>query len=941
MICAPPANSISGRLTRSLAPLLSTWLLLWGAPAFAAPNPSLIHDPPERAQAGQSLTIEGTLVNGAGIDKVVIRYRGPAQPFVEARMDLQYGDLYRGQIPALKMRRPGIEYFIEGVGFDGKAVVLHGSEKRPTRVLVTGDSPAQPEEPKVEPKVEPRVEPKVDPRVEPRVEPKVEPRVEPKVDPKTRVEPKTKPEPKTRVDPSTEPEPQPPPEKGNPRVKREAPPAASTRTPEEEELAVYTAADEVAVLTRADERDLRRTGFATVYDERTLKGFGARTVHDALDVVPGLSLSRDFQGFHRISVRGLRVDPEVVFLIDGHRLNNVYDGRALGNLPIEHVERIEVNRGPGPLSVSGGLLATVNIVTKRRQGLDVALTGGAFGTFDGHLRGARSFGSVTLFGDAEYWQQDGYRKRISRDQLESQTAEQDLRDTLEPVGFTDDRRRLINAGVGVQFTSEKAGDLVVQARFLQENRGALVGAFDAVGAGSELSWSVLLADARYTTTLGDKAKLKLGAFGDLQNVSRRFQVTPAGFKTNATNPQGEFPDGLADRTSFATLRFGATAAGEVNAGAVNTLYFGVDVTQEQLASFDYETNFDPDNGLCFTPAEGGECIRDFARPQGTPLPQDAEVTASRLSLAGYVGDRLSLAERLDLDVGLRVDVVQLPAIAAGAEPQKRSALALNPRLSLSVAATESIVLKLQGGRGYRPPTLQELAETIPNSTFSGGRFAGNPDLDPAVGDVFLDLGGELVQRAADARVRLGGSVFFQSLSSVIHPVDLTGNVAGTAATVLRNREGARSIGAEGQATLQVSERARAFVNASFSRTEDLETPTQFRLITDTPQARFNAGTSMPVGRYFNLDVLARVGTERRNNSRSVLELIRRYQIPAFAMVGAQLRTEPLLDGRLELTLGGQNLFDQSIVDDAPRPDRVPGQIPREGISGYLTVRGKF
>ena len=85
---------------------------------------------------------------------------------------------------------------------------------------------------------------------------------------------------------------------------------------------------------------------------------------DVLDVIPGLTVSRDVQGFHRIAVRGLRTDAEVLFLLNGHRLNSFYDGRALMNLPIENVERIEVIRGPGSaLYGTGAFLGVVNIVT--------------------------------------------------------------------------------------------------------------------------------------------------------------------------------------------------------------------------------------------------------------------------------------------------------------------------------------------------------------------------------------------------------------------------------------------------------------------------------------------------------------------------------------------------------------------------------------------------
>jgi len=82
--------------------------------------------------------------------------------------------------------------------------------------------------------------------------------------------------------------------------------------------------------------------------------------------------------------------------------------------------------------------------------------------------------------------------------------------------------------------------------------------------------------------------------------------------------------------------------------------------------------------------------------------------------------------------------------------------------------------------------------------------------------------------------------------------------------------------------------------------------------------------------------VTRFASERRNDSRSVLELIRRYTLPGNTTVMAQLRTEPLFD-RVELVLTGQNVFDFDYADDAVRPDRVTGGVPREGVLVFGSV----
>ncbi|MFP2932753.1 TonB-dependent receptor plug domain-containing protein [Pyxidicoccus sp. 3LG] len=308
----------------------------------------------------------------------------------------------------------------------------------------------------------------------------------------------------------------------------------------------------------------------------------------------------------------------------------------------------------------------------------------------------------------------------------------------------------------------------------------------------------------------------------------------------------------------------------------------------------------------------------------------------RLSVGLFAQDQWTVVSALTLTFGVRLDATQLPSVnAAGAITGTSFVPRINPRVGLVFSATDALVLKALYGRAFRAPTLQELVERIPDTDYNQGRFEGNPRLLPSTVDTF-ELGADLIQSAGDARVRLRANAFIALFDSPIVPVDTTGNIVP-----LRNRElGVRVYGVEGEARLEASKRAHAWLNASISRAEDLELPSQSRLLTDTPQARFNAGVSMPIGAWVNFDVVVRAGAERRNNSRSVLELIRRYKIPAYSLITAQLRTEPILE-HWEVALVAHNLFDQDLRDDVPRPDRVPGLLPREGMSGYLTVRARY
>ncbi|RKH12750.1 hypothetical protein D7X74_23050 [Corallococcus sp. CA047B] len=713
-------------------------------------------------------------------------------------------------------------------------------------------------------------------------------------------------------------------------------PGTSGRSSMDDDLALYSAEDVLAVTTLQEEAVRTVPAIGASFNRSQMIALGARTVADVLDVVPGVSVSRDVQGFHRTAVRGLRNDAEVLFLLDGHRLNNFFDGKALMNLPVENLERIEVIRGPGSaIYGAGAFLGVVNLVTNHADGVRGAVTTGgvprddgrlALAT-DGHLSAAHTTGDLRLFADVDLWSQDGDSLVIDHDALDAESVDQGLRNIEDPAGRTRDGRFFVNAGGGISYGLDSAGRVGVSARYLTEKRDALVGLFDTVGEDSELSWNVLLADLTWDRPLGDGGQIRARLGFDQQATDRRFQLTPSDFRTGDDTDQ-RFPDGLQEETRVTVRTVTASVDADLALAKENHLTLGFVVEQQSLANYAYTTNYTLDGRLRPSPTA----------PEGlVDLTELADGAASRrLNLGVSAQDQWTVLSGLTLTFGLRVDATQLPNVdAAGTLDGRKTVVRVNPRVGLVIAASDALVLKALYGRAFRPPTPQELVERIPDTDYNQGRFEGNPLLQPATVDTF-ELGADLIQAAGDTRVRVRGNAFLQNFSSPITPVDTSGNIVP-----LRNRElGVRVYGVEAEARLEASKRAAAWVNASLSRAQDLELPGQSRLLTDVPQARFNAGVSMPLGDWVNLDVVVRSGAERRNNSRSTLELIRRYEIPAYSLITAQLRSEPILE-HFEVTLFAQNLFDHDLRDDVPRPDRITGLLPREGVSGYLTLRAFY
>ncbi|NNC19170.1 TonB-dependent receptor [Corallococcus exiguus] len=1023
--------------------------VVFAAAPVHAQEAALLHASPPRSEARQPLQLDATLVDGAKVLELFVRYRGPGEPYVQVSMERQYGDLYRAVIPAEHMVPPGVEYFVEAAMVNGERAPLFMSALRPARVMV-GTQTAEPPPVRAPPvrkgtRDAPRSTPDIDafappsgagedddsgsaptppppagrpdgtgartgttdsrtsnrtdsvdsrpgasdprasstpsgtdPRASSRTggaDPRASNRTDasdPRASSRTdgtdsrapsrtdgtdsrtaRTDGSRAPTRTDTADPrasartsGTDSRAPGRADGSNARasssddamaaLNADLPPeprASSSPSAMDDDLALYSAEDVLAVTTLQEASVRTVPAIGASFNRAQMIALGARTVADVLDVVPGVSVSRDVQGFHRTAIRGLRNDAEVLFLLDGHRLNNFFDGKALMNLPVENLERIEVIRGPGSAVYGAGAFqGVVNLVTNHADGVRGAITTGgvprddgrlALAT-DGHLSAAHTTGDLRLFADLDLWTQEGDSLVIDHDALDDESVAQGLRDVDQPAGRTRDGRFLLNAGGGVSYGLDSAGRVGITARYLSEKRDALVGLFDTVGNDSQLSWDVLLADLTWERPLSDGGQVRARLGFDQQSTDRMFQLTPLEFRTG-DGADRLFPEGLQEQTQVTVRTVTASVDADLALTKENHLTLGFVAEQQSLSQYDYTTNYTLDGRLRPSPAA----------PEGlVDLTKGA--ASRRLNLGLSAQDQWTVLSALTLTFGLRLDAIQLPdAEASGTLDASKMVVRVNPRVGLVIAASDALVLKALYGRAFRAPTPQELVERIPDTDYNQGRFEGNPLLKPTTVDTF-ELGMDLVQAAGDTRVRVRANAFLQNFASPITPVDTSGNIVP-----LRNRElGVRVYGVEAEARLEASKRAAAWVNASLSRAQDLEVPEQARLLTDVPQARFNAGVSMPLGDWVNLDVVVRSGAERRNNNRSTLELIRRYEIPAYSLITAQLRTEPIWE-HFEVTLYAQNLFDHDLRDDVPRPDRVTGLLPREGVSGYLTLRAFY
>lgn len=157
-----------------------------------------------------------------------------------------------------------------------------------------------------------------------------------------------------------------------------------------EELALedlLTMETDVAASVHTEVREA--PGIITVITHEEIVRMGARDLIDVLRQVPGLYFGSDVEGAVGVGFRGhWGHEGKMLLIIDGQEVNELlYSTLQFGNhYPVDHIERIEVVRGPGSVLYGGyAELAVIRITTRSGadlQGFEGSLTYGQMWSSD-------------------------------------------------------------------------------------------------------------------------------------------------------------------------------------------------------------------------------------------------------------------------------------------------------------------------------------------------------------------------------------------------------------------------------------------------------------------------------------------------------------------------------------------------------------------------------
>ena len=175
----------------------------------------------------------------------------------------------------------------------------------------------------------------------------------------------------------------------------------------------------VVTATRHEEKVTKLPYAVSVITREEIQRSGARTIPDALRLVPGVDVADLSFGSSAVSIRGIHgfLSEMVLVLVDGRQIfDSLFGGTLWGSWPfqLEDIERIEVIRGPGGVTWGANAVnGVINIITRDpadQVGLTITTGGGSRGAQKEHIGYAFKDGKLRMRVSGEYEGSDGFRK---------------------------------------------------------------------------------------------------------------------------------------------------------------------------------------------------------------------------------------------------------------------------------------------------------------------------------------------------------------------------------------------------------------------------------------------------------------------------------------------------------------------------------------------------
>lgn len=642
----------------------------------------------------------------------------------------------------------------------------------------------------------------------------------------------------------------------------------------------------------------KSSAIVTVFSRRQIEATGARNLTDMLKLVPGVEVFYDQMGFYKVSFRGIRSKSGVLLLLDGHRINNFYDGSTFLDLRADIIEKIEIIRGPGS-SVHGtnAFVGVINVVTRdaaSSQNWWIASRYGAFNTLENSLYYGDRRGDFSYAAHGHFYSSDRQSFHIPYDAscpktrfIANQCDRTQIPLPLRPDIRTNDRKDQINTLFDLKFRE----NWYLRTNYIHEDRGPNVGELSQVTPDSLLSMRLGTLDLGFDNLTFGKLAVSSRLYGDYTRRMDNIQVEREDILQHA---------GLSPRkkNSYNAITFGNETIAEYPALSTLTAQLGVQVENLRVTNYTSEQNYRGTNL--------DTIFATFADYDNLPKDQNR----SRTILGVFTQLNWNIFTWLSLTAGARYDYYS------------DFGSTLNPKGGLVATVFDSkkwgeLIAKALYGQAFRAPTFQELYDRTQRFLVSG--VFGNPNLKPERIQTF-EAG--LEYTTFWRPLKISGNAFYNVIRDNIEGT----NVSGTVPTLddkYRNLRGLNTVGFEAGLRLQLDPKNWAFANFSLARTTDYGgfTPYEDRdVITmrlDVPQMRSNIGVATGVIPYTQLFTSVAYSSFRAANYRYAFEAAadRRFRFAEYFLWNISLASAEELFRNLKVRLTVFNLLDTPVYDE--------------------------
>jgi outer membrane receptor protein involved in Fe transport len=669
-----------------------------------------------------------------------------------------------------------------------------------------------------------------------------------------------------------------------------------------EELERLLEEDVVAIASKTREIVMDAPSTVTVITAKQIRDMGARSLTDALKLIPGVETFMDTYGWTFLVIRGGRTEVErIKFLINGHSVNPPRTGQPaifLDDLTVENIERIEIIRGPGSaLYGTNALNGVINIITKDADdinGYELIAKSGSNNTWEAGILFGKSFPDLKISGYGEYAHTDG------PDSILKQDAQTVLDQTFGPYGIppvslapgkVNAYRRKVDLNLDVSYR-----DLTLRTKYLKKVQGPYIGADYTLNHDSEWNLDYFFLEGQYKKPLHEKFDLLLKLSWDRVTEDYSIQGSPEGF-TIPYDLDGDgdievFPDGRWGRLVTSFDIFGGELQGTYCPGEKHTVVGGVDLNEIRQFNTTTESNFDRRTVAALDPG-----VIDTS-----PSFEDNR----RTIFAVFLQDQWKLTNTVGLTLGVRYD------------HYSDFGGTTNPRAAFVWRVIPDLSLKVLYGQAFLAPSFHE------SYLMNNPLVVGSRDLKPTTIQTF-----EIGATYSISEHLTGNIAYFYNKDNdvIIQKPEPDPNKPAT----FINGKGDIVQGIEVELKANFEDRLQGYVNYTF---RDAEVRNTHDPVPYNSKHLARLGVNVPLTDRLNANVqLSFIGKKPREAGDH------RDPVKSYMLVDATLTATKFYKG-LELFVSVSNLFDQEYFDPSP-VNSLPGDYPMPGRSVLAGIRYLF